>query len=172
MPPRADPTRILPIPAALWPLPPAPVKVDGVYLQPKTELHLTLIGRALGRELQATFGEAAAGQIVASALAVCDWQFKRTGRLLLLRKPFAEAGHRGIAHALIERVDLPAMASLHAALGRRLGRQLPVPPAHVTLYVAGRETGIGVASERRLRACTQRAVRAEELVGAPTPVAG
>jgi hypothetical protein len=36
------------------------------------------------------------------------------------------------------------MARFHAALGALLGRALPVPPPHVTLYVHGDAEGIGV----------------------------
>ena len=58
---------------------------------------------------------------------------------------------RDAQRRLAELVDLPAMVPFHEALGRLLGRELPVPPAHVTLYVAGRDKGIGVATHAQLR---------------------
>jgi hypothetical protein len=81
----------------------------------------------------------------------------------LLRKSCAEYGHVRVAHSIIELIDLPAMAHLHRALGRLLGRQLPVPPAHVTLYTAGCAQGIGVSSPARLRAFAVRRLLPGEL---------
>jgi hypothetical protein len=156
---------VLPVPPARWPPPAGGLRLDDLQFDPKPELHITLVGSALGRELQATFGGSAA-TLVREARNALDWQFERSGRHLLLRKTFAERGHVLVAHSIIELVDLPAMASFHRALGRLLGRELPVPPPHVTLYTAGDAQGIGVSSPARLRAFTERVVAAKEAAGA------
>lgn len=155
-------TLVLPIAPERWPPPRAAIGIDGVQLEPKSELHVTLVGRALGAELHATFGDHAEA-LVTTARDAQDWSFRRRRDWLLLRKPFIVDGHAVIAHSLVERVELPAMAPFHRALGRLLGRQLPVPPPHVTLYTAGRAQGIGVSSPARLRAFTVRRVEASEL---------
>lgn len=152
--PGFPPTLILPVPSTRWPPPVAPITVDGVTLAPKPELHITLIGNRLARELELALGPTRASAVVASAFATGDWGFARTGRRLLLRKPLPPDGTPDFAFSFIELVELPAMAPLHAALGRHLGRQLPVPPPHVTLYTAGCDSGIGVTSPGRLRAFT------------------
>ena len=159
---RPAPSLVLPIPPGGWPPPRAAVTIDGVRLEPKPELHVTLVGRALGAELHAAFGNHAAA-LVEAARDAHDWRFERTHRLLLLRKPLAADDQATDAHSLVELVDLPAMASFHRALGHLLGRQLPVAPPHVTLYTAGRPQGIGVSSPARLRAFTVRRVAATEL---------
>lgn len=87
-------------------------------------------------------------------------RFTRSRRHWLLRKPFVEAGRLRVAHSIIERVELPAMAPLHRELGRLLGRQLPAAAPHVTLYVAVRAQGTGVSSEARLRAFAVREMTA------------
>src|SRR5690606_9303676 len=154
---------VLPVSPAHWPPPRAAIEVDGVRLEPKAELHVTLVGRALGAELHAALGDRA-DALVAAARDMHDWDLERRGDWRLLRKPFTGNGGRvAIAHSLIEPVDLPAMAPFRRALGRLLGRQLPVPPPHVTLYVAGLPQGIGVSSPARLRAFTVRPVAAGEL---------
>lgn len=165
-------TLILPIQPGRWPPPVAPITIDGIELAPKSELHITLIGKALGRELQTTLGESFAGAVVANAFDSCNWAFERGGRHLLLRKPLDAADAPRFAHSLIELVDLPAMAPFHEALARHLGRQLPIPPAHVTLYTAGRDSGIGVASDRQLRALTLRWLPEAEISAAQAPTAG
>lgn len=136
-------TLLLPVSPEAWPPPDAPVTVDNLTLHPKRELHVTLVGTRLGRELLAA---AQAGRIdrdaVREAFEREDWRWARTGRTTLLHAP--------PRHALIEHVDLPAMTRFHAALGRLLGRELPVPPPHVTLYVAGTGQGIGLPDPEAL----------------------
>ena len=157
------PSLILPIARGDWPPPDAPITIDGIRLQPKAELHVTLVGTALGEELLRSVARPRLHDTVARTLATHGTHPRRTGSLHLLRKPFAEDGRSGVAHSVIEHVRLPAMAPLHAALGRLLGRQLPVPPTHVTLYTAGDDRGIGVPSPTRLRALCVRRVDPSEL---------
>ncbi|MGQ4660833.1 hypothetical protein [Lysobacter sp. F6437] len=160
--PVLDSTLILPVPPAQWSPPITAVTVDGIHLDPKRELHITLIGGELLRELRATFGDSRTRAVITAGCDEHDWHFNRTGHCLLLRKPIAG---QGFAHSIIERVELPAMAPFHQRLGCLLGRELPVPAAHVTLYVAGRPRGIGVASDAALRALQLRPVAAAELSG-------
>ncbi|HVI59588.1 MAG TPA: hypothetical protein VM619_12070 [Luteimonas sp.] len=154
-------TRVLPVPPARWPPPGDRIRLEAVEFAPKNELHVTLVGNALGRELRAVFG-ARARALVDAAFDAQDWRFRRTGCQLLLRKAYADAGTAHVAHSIVELVELPAMAPFHRALGHALGRQLPLPPPHVTLYTAGRAQGIGVSSLARLRAFTLRELLAGE----------
>jgi hypothetical protein len=149
---------VLPVDPADWAPPAAGIAIDGIALEPKPELHVTVIGSRLGAELRAGFAASWLANAVATALAAQDWRFTRTGRRWLLRKPFVTDGRVQLAHSVIERVELPAMAPFHRVLGCLLGRELPVPPPHVTLYVAGRPHGIGLSSEARLRAFAVREV--------------
>ncbi|WP_159016867.1 hypothetical protein [Cognatiluteimonas profundi] len=162
--PRLSPqhTLVLPIPPRAWPPPPQAVTLDGLVFVPKRELHITLIGSVLGRELRA----AVAGPLdaaIAAALAAQDWRFARSGRLLRLQKSIDDDGSTQTVGSIIELVDLPAMAPFHAALSRLLGRPLPVPPAHVTLYTQGSAKGISVPGAADLQRLTVRAVAAAEL---------
>lgn len=143
-------TLLLPVPPGDWAPPDQPVTVDGVTLQPKRELHITLVGTQLGKALQvAVEAGDIDGGAVRAAFEEQDWHWSRTGRRTLLHAPPARRGGPP-RHALIEHVELPAMAGFHQALGRLLGRQLPVPPPHVTLYVAGTDRGIGLPDPETL----------------------
>lgn len=148
-------TLLLPVPPATWPPPAAPLRLDGIAFVPKRELHVTLVGRALGAAVR----DAGLRAMALSACAGLDWRFVRLHAWLRLEK---RAGGRR-RHSIIELVDLPAMAALHARLGAALGRALPVPPTHVTLYTAGDERGIGVPDAAMLARCTVRPVDAAEL---------
>jgi hypothetical protein len=140
-------TLVLPLDPARWAPPTAALAIDDVVFAPKRELHVTLIGRALGAEVLA---EIAAGRLAApelqDAFAAQRWRLRRSGLRLRLRKPPPEQG----IESLIEPVAMPAMARWHAWLGGALGRSLPVPPPHVTLYVRGDPDGIGVPDEASL----------------------
>src|SRR3546814_12972196 len=70
---------VLPIAPAHWPPPRAAVEIDGVQLEPKAELHVTLVGRALGAELHAPFGDRA-DALVAAARDAHDWALRSAER--------------------------------------------------------------------------------------------
>lgn len=143
-------TLLLPVPPDRWPLPDGPLSLDGLVLRPKRELHITLVGTALGRELKGAEDDGRIGKrAVREAFDAQDWSWSRTGRRILLQAPPKRRGGPA-RHALIEHVELPAMARFHAALGDLLGRELPVPPPHVTLYVAGTDRGIGLPDPETL----------------------
>jgi hypothetical protein len=164
-------TLVLPVPVAAWAPPREGMTLDGVALEPKRELHVTLAGGALGRELYLARGERALERAARAAFEAQDWSFVRRGRWLLLRKPAGGANRTTALHSIIECIDMPGMARFHAALGGLLGRQLPVPPPHVTLFTAGKAEGIGLASARQLRGYVVREVTDGELV-ASAGVAG
>ena len=141
----------IPVDPACWAPPTSGCTVAGRIFSPKHELHVTVIGKALGLRLQdamraGRFDERA----VQSAFASQRWRLRRSGWRLHLRKQAKES--------VIEPVALPAMARLHARLGALLGDTLPVPPPHVTLYVFGDAEGIGVPDATTL---------ADYRVGAP-----
>lgn len=140
-------TLALAVDPARWAPPAAALVLGDAVFAAKRELHLTVVGRALGSEVLAAIAD---GRIAAPALraafAAQRWRLRRSGLCLRLRKPPPAHG----IESLIEPVALPAMARFHAWLGDALGRALPVPPPHVTLYVRGDPGGIGVPDEASL----------------------
>lgn len=160
-------TLVLPIPPELWKPPVLPIELDGVEFRPKDELHVTLVGRALGRQIHETLGERFHTCAVRAAFEALDWRCARTGELLRLRKTIRlKSGEARVVGAIVELLTMPAMAKFHRALGDLLGRKLAVPPPHVTLYTHDRDDGIGIPSRGKLRAWTVRRVHAGELAAA------
>lgn len=132
--------------------PRAAVELDGRRFLPKDELHVTLVGGALGRELQAALGDRR-DAATRPAFEALDWTPRRTGEGAWIEKPgLRDDGRRGKVASIIEFVELPAMAHFHRWLGLLLGRQLPVPPPHLTLYTCGCAKGIGIPTHAALRA--------------------
>lgn len=160
-------TLLLPVDARAWPPPSTPIELDGLVLRPKRELHVTLVGTALGKRLaEAGRTGALAGDAVRSAFESLDWSWRPTGTGALLRAEPERAGAPP-RHAVIAHLDLPAMARFHARLGDRLGTVLPVPPPHVTLYVAGSRRGIGLPDPATLARRRVRALGPDDLPFTP-----
>jgi hypothetical protein len=144
-------TLVIAIDPRAWAPPSQPVEHDGREFAPKHELHVTVVGKTLGAQARAAI---AAGDLdeptLRRAFTAQRWRLRRSGWRVHLRKDET-------VESIVEPVALPAMARFHAWLGRALGRSLPVPPPHVTLYVRGDAEGIGVpdaATLARLRAGT------------------
>ena len=138
-------TVVLPVPGNRWPVRRKPLLLHGCRFRPKSELHVTLVGKELGARLKAAMKAGRLEQSdIARAFALQDWRCVRDGCCMRLAKP-GTRGERGAgAQSVIEMISLPAMAGFHTSLGRLLGADLPVPPPHVTLYTHGDKGGIGV----------------------------
>lgn len=140
-------TLVLPLPACwLDGLPPL-LEIDGVALGRKSEAHLTV----LDREACAAVRNACREDEVRALFHAQAWTVAATGERWLLRKPLA-AGK--LAHSVVAIVRAPGLAAFRQALQAHCGVALPEALPHVTLYVAGKPTGIGVpdvAAFERLR---------------------
>jgi len=153
-------TLLLAIAPEAWRPPSHGVRVDGIDFAPKAELHVTIVGRVLGAEVRAAIlGDGAAAAAIEEAIASLDWSWTRRRAWWLLRKRDGGAEKRSI----VETITMPAMRGFHARLGTLLGRTLPVPPPHVTLYVVGTGEGIGVPDDDAWRRHVVREVAAHEL---------
>jgi hypothetical protein len=139
----ADGSVVIPIDPSAWPPPRQGVEHAGLCFDPKSELHVTVVGRALGATLRAAI---AAGRFdegaLRAAFATGRWRVRRSGRWLHLHRD--ASADMAAADTLVEPVAVPAMARFHARLATLLGGPLPVPPPHVTLFIAGATEGIGV----------------------------
>jgi hypothetical protein len=160
-----DGTLVLPLPRAVWRPPAAAVILDGCAFEPKRELHVTLVGTALGARLAAAFADGVlAIADVARDFDALDWGFARSGAYRLLAKDKRRGpGAPRHARSIVELVRLPAMTRFHRRLAARLGVATVVPPPHVTLWVHGDPAGIGVPSEAELERLTVRTVDRAEL---------
>ena len=153
-------TLLLAIAPDAWRPPSRGVRVDGIDFAAKAELHATIVGRVLGGEVRAAMaGDDALGPLIDAAIASLDWSCTRRRAWWLLRKRDGDVGKTSI----VETIAMPAMREFHAHLGTLLGRALPVPPPHVTLYVAGDAEGIGLPDEDAWRRHVVREVAAHEL---------
>ena len=132
--------------------------IDGRRFEPKDELHITLVGRRIGAELHRALGDRL-DAATRPAFDALDWSHARTGEQVLIEtRGRRDDGSEGVIATIVEHVDLPALPYFHRWLGGLLGRELPVPPAHVTLYTHGKREGIGIATRGQLRAFARRSI--------------
>ena len=130
-------------------LPPT-LALDGIAFERKREFHVTLLDRETGTRIRAQELAGAVRPSVRELFEGEDWQCRRTDARWLLREDKPE----GAVHSIIELLDLPALVRFRHNVGWAHGQPLPATPAHVTLYVAGNDIGIGLASKaefQRLR---------------------
>lgn len=151
----AERSFVLPLQAALMAAPFGDrCEVDGVRLQRKTEFHVTVLSRGMSRAAAAGCGEARLRELYESLA----WIPRRTGRYALLHQ--RKQGDAGTLEcwSLIEHLHLEAMLAFRAALAQALGAAFADPVPHVTHYVRGDPTGIGVPDTRALAALFVREV--------------
>ena len=126
----------------------APLELDGIRLQRKSEFHVTVLSREMARAAAAGCGEA---QLHALYDAM-DWIPERSGRYTLLHEDKRTDAGMLACWSLIEHLHFPAMLAFRAELVRTLGRAFDDPVPHVTHFVHGDANGIGVPDRRALEA--------------------
>lgn len=155
-------TLLLAIAPQALPLPAPTLRLDGIDMQRKRELHATIVGTALSAKLRRGFAvDDALRTVVDDAIAHLAWHWQRCHAWTLIEKCEDARCRR----SLIEHIALPAMAEFHRILGEALGERLPVPPAHVTLYTSAGDKGIGLPDPQSLARLRVRDIDAATLAG-------
>jgi hypothetical protein len=121
--------------------------LDGLQFARKREFHVTLLDRELGARLRAQEASAAVRPSIRELFEGEDWAWFANGKRWLLGQQQDE----GPVHSVIELLDMPALARFRHNVGWSHAQLLPDTPAHVTLYVAGNELGIGLASNAEFK---------------------
>ncbi len=158
-------TVVLNIPPSLWKPPTVPVAVDGEAYAPKDELHVTLLGSALLAELEQQLSLRLRRRLWAEARNR-QWRIDRGGELHLLEHFDPSTPGASPARSIIEMITLEGAEAFFQSLEHHIGRQLPRPPAHVTLYTLRDAGGIGVPDAGSLRRLTVRTLTRGDLAAA------
>jgi len=138
---------LLPLPDARFAQMPEALSLEGIEFQRKREFHVTLLDRETGARIRAQELAGGVRPSVRELFEGEDWQCRRSDARWLLREQLPE----GTVHSIIELLDMPALVRFRHNVGWAHGQPLPPTPAHVTLYVAGSESGIGLASKEEFQ---------------------
>jgi len=158
-------TLVLNIPPSLWKPPTASVVIDGETYAPKDELHVTLLGRALLEEIETQLSLRLRRRLWAEARNR-QWRIDRGGDLHLLEHFDPATPGAPSARSIVEMIMLDGAEAFYQSLEHQVGRQLPRPPTHVTLYTLRDAGGIGIPDAGSLRRLTVRTLTREELASA------
>jgi hypothetical protein len=138
---------LLPLPDIAFSELPSALAFDGLEFERKREFHVTVLDRETGRRLRTHEARNRVRPTARELFEGEDWAWHPTGNKWLLR----EQRDEGIVHSIIELLDLPGLVRFRHNLGWAHGERLADPPAHVTLYVAGNDIGIGLASKEEFQ---------------------
>lgn len=140
------------------------VRLAGQVLERKHELHLTLLDRTRGTALRRRLGE----NRIRALFESLAWAPRGTGRHALLHRARDGKKDRPRAWSVVELLQEPALAAFRDQLARASGLALDAGVPHVTLYVAGDPSGIGIPDAATWQARFVRDVDAAELSRAAT----
>ena len=143
-------------------LPKTSFYINGQRFVRKDELHVTLLGSKLGRQLQDRQATAPGTEDVIKAIfEATDWSYTQTGPCHQLSR------QRGSVRqgSIIMLIDMPGMKVFYDALIEKgfIEKDTPLPPAHVTLYTYNNPHGIGVSNQDVLEALSIRSLSLADL---------
>ena len=142
-------------------LPNAAFYINGQHFVRKDELHVTLLGSELGRALrdrQAT--ESDTEDNIKAIFEAIDWSYRQSGPIHQLSRQQGDVRQ----DSFIMLIDMPGMKVFYDALIEKgyIEKDIPLPPAHVTLYTYNIPPGIGVSSRDVLEALSVRSLSIAE----------
>lgn len=129
------------------------VRLDGRMFDPKEEVHITLIGKDLGAQLDIAMQKNPEKEaLIASIIDQADWSFDNRNRMYHIQKEKQIADGFGklataTAESIVVLVDVPALGSLYDTISTALGETHGLPLAHVTLYTRVDPQGIGLPNQ-------------------------
>ena len=110
---------------------------QGRVFSPKSELHITIVSRDAAdrvlRQIQKQPGDDARVQEVVDST---DWSFRKLDSFHYAAEDDSET--------IIQMIEMPGLAGFFQDLAHITGGGYILPPTHVTLYMRGTETGIGL----------------------------
>lgn len=161
----AQGTLVLPLPGAAFADVCGQLRCAGLVLQAKREFHVTVLNRRRAAAFLVPPMPDAEPLDLPRLFAALDWHWHRLGETWLLRRR-GEDGR--LLHSVIERLHMPALNQFREALQYLSRHELPPTPAHVTLFTAGSDRGIGLDSEADFARYRVRPVVVPGLAGPPS----
>jgi hypothetical protein len=151
---------IIPLPWSDVPLPESPVYIDGDRFEPKSELHVTVIGKKAGREVQARLSRAAQNEdTLRKDFENIDWSFTPGTRVHAL----LHATRKPREGTIVLPLNMPGMVMFYECLKSQGLVTGDAPPPHITLYHRNCPGGIGVPDQETLADLTVQTLTVDAL---------
>jgi hypothetical protein len=133
------------------------VKYQDSVLEPKDELHITVISQDGAQRLANFMQENREGrEKVKSLVEGTDWSFRKQDHFFWIQE---EEG----VETVIQMVEVPGMVDFFRSLSEITGLDLKPPPAHVTLFMRGTEKGIGLSNRDVFEQITKIKIELDDL---------
>ncbi len=145
------------------------IRLDGRMFDPKEEVHVTLVGKDLGAQLDiAKQNNPEIEALIGSVIDQADWSFHNRNRMYhIQREKPVDDGFGKLSTATAESIvvlgDVPGLASLYDTISTVLGETHEPPPAHVTLYTRVDPQGIGLPNQASFDQCVKGEVFPKKL---------
>ena len=128
------------------------VEFRGKVFDPKDEVHITVMGRALsGKMAKAIQANPMLESQIEQAIKEMNRSYEKLDRMYHVAKdiePDEEGGARVVhAESIIVMVKAPGIERFYERLRQIIDDDLEVPPLHVTLYTYKHSFGIGLSSQ-------------------------
>ena len=129
------------------------VVVRNQEFSPKKELHITIIGSELGKQIKEKISSnSALEDLILECISETDWSYELSNDLYLLAKEkelTTNKTEKKTIHteSIIQMVNVPALESFYKKMAAITEIEIRPRPAHITLYTLGDPQGIGVDSQ-------------------------
>ena len=154
-------TLLLQVPKSEFGVDERPITIGGVDFKPKEETHITLVGFKHSKEMETALKDPVKAREINALLEEINRApgltvsvDAATPILHLARDASVDrkGGGKELQHqeSLIVPVMCPEVNALIQKVGSIIGKEIPSPYLHVTLYTHGADQGIGVQSESAL----------------------
>jgi hypothetical protein len=167
-------TLIMPLQRDVFGLSQEKIQFRGHIFDPKDEVHITVVGRALGQELEEAL-EAnprlitrLKKEVEEAAWRRDGWSYRKRDELYHVSQDKQRSNAQGeveVIHAesIILMIEAPGIEEFYEKLGQMLEKDLKVPPVHVTLYTYGDPFGIALPTQAAFEEFVTRRVYPGEL---------
>jgi hypothetical protein len=133
------------------------VILDGRRLEPKDELHITVLSRDAAEQVARHMEQKPQGrQEMKNLVEQTEWSFHKQER-------FYHVSEDAETETIIQMVKMPGLEDFFRNLGELIGERLEIPPVHVTLFMRGTEKGIGLPTRQVFDELVQGRVELDEL---------
>lgn len=171
-------TLLIPLHLQDFELAPKGIRYRDKAFEPKREVHITIVGRDLGRELEELYASdpvihARLKRIVSEApWRQAGWRYQKMRSMYHVadyKQVESPEGETEIVHAesIILMVEAPGVGTFFGQLSEIVGRPLEVPPLHVTLYTRNYPHGIGIPNRGTFNKLVIKEVSSDELEFVP-----
>jgi hypothetical protein len=129
------------------------ITVRGQSFLPKSEFHITIIGRDLGQKIKEKIShDHEKKDLFLQYISETDWCYEVTNDIYLFEKEKEVSGNdqkkKSIhTESIVQMVKVPSLESFYQKIELMTGISIPPRPVHITLYTHGDPEGIGVNNQ-------------------------